>query len=295
MTALPVGMKEMKNKALAGYIILIFALIGVAPLFSAKNASVYLSFAIILAGITAIIFQKRFHHGKFADMGFRLNRNALIGTGIGLLFTITAVFILVGLPCLLGMARLALNQESAAAAKNASPLVTILILLAGGGTIMFIACLFGEELAFRGYILPKLEERFGSVKAVVLCSVIFALWHLPAYFSVYTGGAAEAGWGAVGLMLVAHGISVVPICILYLTTRELYGVSLYHALIDIIQYSIIRTPELGNASRDAVYDMTVSNESLSTAIGWGWHIAAIFLMLGLCRIARKWTLTYRSS
>lgn len=285
----------MKNKALLLYIVLIFALMGAAPLFSAKGVNIYLSFAIILAGITAIIFQKRFHHGKFTDMGFRLNRNALIGAGIGLLFTIAVVFVLVGLPCLLGMARLSVNQASATAAKNASPLATVFIVLASGGAIMFIACLFGEELAFRGYILPKLEEKFGSVKAIALCSVIFALWHLPAYFSVYSGGAAEAGWRSVGLMLMAHGISVVPICILYLTTRELYGVSLYHALVDILQYSIIRTPELGDASRDAVYNMTISNESVITAIGWGWHVAAIFLMLGLCKFAKKWTLTYRSS
>jgi len=286
----------MKNKALLAYIVLMFILMGVAPLFSTRGASVYLSFAIILAGIIAIVFQKKFHHGKFADMGFRVNRNALIGLGIGMLFTIVAVFASVGMPYLLGFAHFSVNQESAAVgAAVSAPVTASIIILVGGGAIMFVCCLFGEELAFRGYILPKLEDRYGSIKAVVLCSVIFALWHLPAYFSIYTGGAGESGWGSIGVMLVGHGISVVPICILYLTTRELYGVSLYHALIDVFQYSIVRNPELGEAAKDALYDMTISNETSMTVIGGGWHIVAIFLMLGLCKIAKRWTLTNESS
>jgi membrane protease YdiL (CAAX protease family) len=127
-----------------------------------------------------------------------------------------------------------------------------------------------------------------------LCSAIFAVWHVPAYFSVYSGGAGQSGWTSVALMVVLHGVSVVPICILYLTTRELYGVSLYHALIDVIQYCIIRNPAMGEASKDAVYTMTVRNETAVDAISWAWQIAGILLMMGLCRIAKRWTLSHRS-
>ncbi|MBI5602140.1 MAG: CPBP family intramembrane metalloprotease [Deltaproteobacteria bacterium] len=276
--------------ALLAYIVFIFILVGIGPLFSTSGVTVYLSFAIPLAGMAAILFQKRFHHGKFTDMGFRLNRNALIGLGIGLLFTVAAIFVLVGLPYWLGLAQFSLNPASAGKGAEMSPFVTVILTLVIGGASLFAACLFGEELAFRGYILPKLEERYGSLPAIVLCSVIFALWHLPAYFSIYAGGAGASGWGSVGLMLVAHGISAVPISILYLTTRELYGVSLYHALLDVFQYSIIRSPELGAASKDAVYNMTTSHETVLTVMGWGWHIIAIFFMIGLCKIGKKWTL-----
>lgn len=279
--------------ALLAYIMFIFILVGVGPLLTTAGVTVYLSFAIPLAGMVAILFQKRFHRGKFLDMGFRLNRNALIGLGIGLLFTAAAIFLLIGLPYWFGLVQFSLNPAPAAKGADMSPFLTVFLTLVIGGAAMFAACLFGEELAFRGYILPKLEDRYGSLPAIVLCSVIFALWHLPAYFSIYAGGAEKSGWGSVGVMLVAHGISAVPICILYLTTRELYGVSLYHALLDVFQYSIVRSPELGAASKDAIYNMTTSNETALTVMGWGWHIIAIFLMVGLCKIGKKWTLPHK--
>jgi len=282
-------------KPLLLYLLVLFLLIGVAPFVPAGGQTGYLSVAIILAGLVAVLFQKKVHGGRFVDMGFRLNRNALIGIGIALVFTSVATFVLVGLPCLLGFAEFSLNQESAAVVPSVPAAVTVSIILIGGGAIMFVCCLFGEELAFRGYVLPKLEERYGGVKAILICSVIFAVWHLPAYFSVYSGGAVDAGWGSIATMLFAHGISVVPVCILYLTTRELYGVSLYHALINVVQYSIIRNPELGEASKDAVYEMTILNERAATAVGWSWHVLGILLMIGLCNMAKRWTLTKPSN
>jgi membrane protease YdiL (CAAX protease family) len=284
----------MKNMLLFAYIAFIFALVAVQPLFSPEGAATYLSFAIFLAGMVAIVLQTRFHRGTFRDMGFRLNRNALVGMGIGLFFTMTAIFVCIGVPYLLGFSQIAFNHETAAMAGNMSPLITVPIILLVAGAMMFAACLFGEELAFRGYILPKLEERYGGGAAIALCSVIFALWHLPDYFSIYSGGAGESGWDSLCIALIGHGISVVPICILYLTTRELYGVSLYHALVNVFQYFIFGDPDFGETAKYSIYSVKTTNETASEIIGWVWHIAAIILMLGLCRMAKKKTLTTES-
>jgi hypothetical protein len=86
----------------------------------------------------------------------------------------------------------------------------------------------------------------------------------------------------------------VPICILYLTTRELYGVSFYHAFVDAIQYLIVGNPDMGAASAGAMYNMKVLNETFMGVVGYGWHIASIPIMLGLCMVARRWTLKYQS-
>lgn len=46
---------------------------------------------------------------------------------------------------------------------------------------------FGEELPFRGYILPDMEKRFGLWKAVVLSSFFFSLLHIPSILVLKTG------------------------------------------------------------------------------------------------------------
>ena len=244
-------------KALIAYIVIIFVLQAVSVLLTPFWAGIYLSFAIVGMGLIAIFFEKVFHRGKFLDMGFRLNRNALIGVLVGSLFTVIVLGLAFWLPLQLGYVEIHINEEfpgSEAFLEGESPLAAIGIILAFGVPIMMLACLFGEELAFRGYILPKLEQGTGPVRAVVFCSILFALWHLPAYFSIYKGGTAEeGGWTSVALMLSAHGVSVVPLCILYMTTRELYGVSLYHVLVDIFQYCIVMNPAFGEASKAAVY------------------------------------------
>jgi uncharacterized protein len=41
----------------------------------------------------------------------------------------------------------------------------------------------GEELGWRGYLLPRLGKRLGAVLAAVVMSTLWALWHLPAFFT----------------------------------------------------------------------------------------------------------------
>lgn len=274
-------------KILIGYLIFIFALQSFAVFFSTFWSMIYLQIAIFVMGIGAIICQKVFHRQKFINMGFRLNSNALIGLAIGLVFTAVVLIFVLWLPMQLGFVEFSISEESVVAGEDVPPSLVLLILLVVGVISGMIACLFGEELAFRGYILPKLEQIFGPFKAVIFCAIIFGLWHLPAYFSIYSGGAAEEGWISVLVMLLAHGISAVPICILYLTTRELYGVSLYHTLVDIFQYCIVGNPAFGEVSKNAIYSMKVNNELAMTIIGWGWQIVGIFIMLGICRLAKK--------
>lgn len=93
-------------------------------------------------------------------------------------------------------------------------------------------------------------------------------------------------------MLLAHGISVIPICILYMTTRELYGVSLYHALVDVFQYSIIANPAFGEASKDAIYSIRILNEPVFAAMGWALLVLGILIMLALCALAKRLTVRH---
>lgn len=40
-------------------------------------------------------------------------------------------------------------------------------------------CFFGEEYGWRYFLQPRMQERFGSRRGVILLGVVWGLWHLP--------------------------------------------------------------------------------------------------------------------
>lgn len=55
----------------------------------------------------------------------------------------------------------------------------LLILNTAISCAMLCGLYFGEKYGWRGYLYPKLEELFGTGKALVLTGIIWGVWHTP--------------------------------------------------------------------------------------------------------------------
>jgi len=53
----------------------------------------------------------------------------------------------------------------------------------------------GEELGWRGWLLPTLAARYGLARATALTGLIWYFWHLP----ILLGGVADAAWFALAI------------------------------------------------------------------------------------------------
>ena len=54
-------------------------------------------------------------------------------------------------------------------------MVVIILLLFGS---------FGEEAGWRGYALPRLQKTYTPIKATLLLTLVWWLWHLPTYWTL---------------------------------------------------------------------------------------------------------------
>ncbi len=70
---------------------------------------------------------------------------------------------------------------------------------------------FGEELPFRGYILPDMQKRFGLWKTVILSSFFFSLLHIPSILVLKTSGVSII----IMLLTLTFAQMLLAFCYLY--------------------------------------------------------------------------------
>lgn len=105
-------------------------------------------------------------------------------------------------------------------------LCLLLISIAGGP--------LGEEIGWRGLVLPKVQKRFNPFISSIVVAVIWTLWHLPMFYFHAEGydNYLQFLFGTICLSLVVTW--------LYNRTKgNLFIVILYHAIDDFVNYSCL--------------------------------------------------------
>lgn len=110
------------------------------------------------------------------------------------------LLLLIGLPAISYLGA-ALGGTLTLEALAQPPLAELLALM---GFMLILGPM--EELGWRGYALPLLQRRLAPVWAGLVVGVVWALWHVPAFF---LSGTPQSGWDVMPFLMGATAVSVI--------------------------------------------------------------------------------------
>lgn len=77
----------------------------------------------------------------------------------------------------------------------------------------------GEEIGWRGYLLYKLQNEYGTVKATVISGIIWGLWHAPMIALGHNYGTDYWGYPVTGILLMSVWCCILGIIEGYITIK----------------------------------------------------------------------------
>src|SRR5918993_216820 len=88
----------------------------------------------------------------------------------------------------------------------------------------------GEEIGWRGYVLPRLQSKMSALSASLLIAPIWALWHLPLWL---TGEPGRTPTLDTGFLVSAFALSIISTWVYNSTGGSLLMVVLAHATVNL--------------------------------------------------------------
>jgi len=183
-------------------------------------------------GVVAVAFLLLIPGFRLRDAGFRWCGWKDLGLGLG--YPCLMVSCVTGLAIALGIATFEpkIPDTGAYLLKNLKifPLLFIFALPSH----------LGEELGWRGFILPK-SLKFGRLKAAILSSAVWSLFHLMFAFSPPEGGILGIKWLWGASFLVNIFCAGIVFAWLYLRTKNIWSVYVAH-----VTWNVFNPMILGN-------------------------------------------------
>lgn len=133
-------------------------------------------------------------------------------------------------------------QTGASAGDPRMLFLSILLPVVAIGPVVNIIPTLGEELGWRGYLLPQLDKAFGQKRAILYSGIIWGVWHAPmiALGHNYGFGYLGAPWTGILMMTlfcVCSGAflswltlktgSVIPAAMTHSAINAMAGLALY--------------------------------------------------------------------
>jgi membrane protease YdiL (CAAX protease family) len=175
---------------------------------------------------------------------------------------------LLGIPLVYLLATLAM-PGARAGFRSALPvpwIVEYLIVLTAGG---IIGGPFFEEPGWRGFALPRMQARFGPLRATLLLGVLWGAWHLPQYFvpawADQNGGAHPESIAVYLLTVMA--IATIMTWVFNCTQGSLLLAMLAHASVNAAQVMVVNRlfPSMASSEVNALLGFGVAALALIVA------------------------------
>lgn len=124
---------------------------------------------------------------------------------------------------------------------------------------------YGEEVGWRGFALPRLQERYSALTATLILSVGWAAWHLP-LFAYRPGYASMDVAGAAGWFFSIVAGAVLFTWLFNSSRGSLSACALFHALTDVVFLC-----DYGNDNIMQYIGMLVTLWGVAVLLIWGWR------------------------
>lgn len=84
---------------------------------------------------------------------------------------------------------------------------------------------FGEEYGWRGFLQEKMQKKFGKRMGVILLGIVWELWHIPLWFTIYH----VDGLGILLRLIFVIGLSIF-LGYVYMKTKNIWACVVIHLI-----------------------------------------------------------------
>jgi len=92
---------------------------------------------------------------------------------------------------------------------------------------LIVGIVNGEELAWRGFALPRLQAKYNALTSSLILGVLWAVFHLPLFFTVT--GSSQAGWSFSNFLVTTVALTVLYTWMYNNTRGSVLMAYLFHA------------------------------------------------------------------